>query len=294
MSSTRASRMGTPVLMRAGNSTAEESESSAPTTWWSPVSRWDKAWVVPAGATGPSFLAKPSPYQPKIFKYVRVSEKRRPSFTDDPTSPFPETLPADEDAERAAESLDDTNAMSTQPQTEIDVLSERDMDVDLQVDEQVDESNMEEPSGTGAATDDDIDEREQIASTQSIVQENVEVLGPDGDIVTAKDVENALSHPLKMSTYHDHYPRHASPRKETAASPNSPHSTHPHLTPSETHVRHEPPKPTLLSVASPSQGPRSPSSQPRVSPVRERPPSASTPMEGVSHTAAAPSDQDGE
>ncbi|KAJ3182727.1 hypothetical protein HDU87_008066 [Geranomyces variabilis] len=298
MSSTRASRMGTPVLLRTATGAVEEADS-APLTWWSPVSRWDKTWVVPAGATGPSFLAKPSPYQPKILKYVRVSEKRRPSFTDDPTSPFPEVLPVDEDADRSVESLDDTNAMSTQPQTEVDVLSERDMDNDMQVDE----TGLEEPSGTGGATDDDIDEREQIASTQSIVQENVEVMGPDGDIVTARDVENALSHPLKMSAYHDHYPRHSSPRKESAgsdkarlASPISPHATispRQHLSPSIPHATHDAAKPTHLTASQPAPGPQSPSMRPRISPLHERadrqlpdPSTAHSQMEGISDAAA--------
>ncbi|KAI8919968.1 hypothetical protein DFJ77DRAFT_507308 [Powellomyces hirtus] len=219
MSSTRASRMGTPVLYRTqssvNNNSVQIEDTSAPTTWWAPVSRWEKQWVVPNGARAPPVLAKPLPYDVKILKYTRVMEKRRPSFVDETGSPEEASaVDVEQDVEQDPEADEASSSTRAQTAEDLEADNPSEQDIDMENDEQ----NTEDVPPRESASD-DIDEIEQLQSTASIVEENVEILGPDADIVTAMDVDDALSHPMEMTVHHDPKPRLHSTSPTTTAQP---------------------------------------------------------------------------
>ncbi|KAJ3007983.1 hypothetical protein HKX48_008830 [Thoreauomyces humboldtii] len=198
MSSTRAS---TPFRPQAPAPEPEEDPAKIP--WWAPVSRWERKWVVPNAAKLAPVLAKPIPYDAKLFKYTRVEERRRPSFKDDSGTPsvagsvVEDAGPGDAaDAIPPSEAPAVTNAADVVKEIGDDVKT--DVEVDVEADAQnagpgVEQLQLQERPG------DDPDAMDQLESTQSIVEENIEMLADTSEIVTAMDVDEALSHPYAMA-----------------------------------------------------------------------------------------------
>ncbi|KAI8823344.1 uncharacterized protein EV422DRAFT_350765 [Fimicolochytrium jonesii] len=191
----RPSRLGTPADFSRTDETAQ-------LTWWTPVVRWEKKWVTPVGATGPSILPKGLTHEPRILKYVKVSEKRRPSFVDDDEGSL---SPEPSNAELEQE---EDNAQPATHDLEGDNASEEDLDADADPDG--DTGTVEELQRQERP--DNVDEMEQLESTQLIVEEAIEMSGAGRDLITAKDVEEALSHPMQSSP-HVRHDRAASPKK---------------------------------------------------------------------------------
>ncbi|KAI9003567.1 hypothetical protein BC832DRAFT_592988 [Gaertneriomyces semiglobifer] len=187
--------------------------------WYAPVTRWEKRWTNPRGTkTGttamvatlgprPGVLPKPSPYEAKIFKYVKVPSKRPVSFDDDE-----DTYVMEDSQVQSVVDEEDTNV---------------EQDVEGALEDAVTESNKEDDGLAEDSSDavetvealqqqetaDNQDEMEQLEANASIVEENIEMLGP-GNMASPKDVEEALSHPMSMGLPHEHIHKARTPKPD--------------------------------------------------------------------------------
>ncbi|KAJ3185840.1 hypothetical protein HDU85_001209 [Gaertneriomyces sp. JEL0708] len=192
--------------------------------WYAPVTRWEKKWTNPRGTkTGttamvatlgprPGVLPKPSPYEAKIFKYVKVPSKRPVSFDDDE-----DTYVMEDSQVQSVADEEDTNVEQDAEGTLEDAVTESNKEDDGLAEDSSDAVETVEALQQ-QETADNQDEMEQLEANASIVEENIEMLGP-GNKASPKDIEEALSHPLSMGLPHEHIHKARAPKadKELAA-----------------------------------------------------------------------------
>ncbi|KAJ3292127.1 hypothetical protein HK104_005551 [Borealophlyctis nickersoniae] len=229
---------GTPTMGGASMVTDIPSDIAA-APWWSPVSRWEKQWVVPAGArfgnglvatlgARPGVIPKPSPYSVEICKWVKTS-KMPPSFDSDPESDVDEP---DEDVPATPPVVADTTVDVLPTTTPVDI-PDPDTDVPGQPSEKDAVQDKVEIDGEESTPLD-------VEGTKRIVEEEFELVGKNEEF-TAMDVDEVLSHPSDSVTVgHTSNNNKKSPTKTSPTSP---------VSPAPASTSQQPPTPSAESTA---------------------------------------------